>query len=417
MNTRTPSGAAVALALAGSMIAGTAHAADCAMEDVNARVNVLGNEFPAIQAVMAAARECAHDGLTVTGNLTTEHKDIQVAALTANPSEYTGAFVANSSLVPLVNADLIRPLDDLVEQYGENISDRQKIVIDGKIMAIAFMANAQHLMFREDMLEEAGVEPPTTYEEVLSAAEAIKEAGIVEHPLTGTFGAGWNLGEEFINMYLGHGGDLFKGGTAEPNLDTPEAVATLEKMKALTELMNPDYLTFDTNAAQTEFEQGRAAIMNMWGSRAGAVIDDQGTVEGVSENTVFAAAPTVAEGSVPATTLWWDGLVIPRNVSDEDAAATFRAVTHGMTAEVANANADAAVWLIDGYEPTGTDAGVMASVEAGARPYPMLPYVGLMHTALGDELVEFLQGTESAEKALADAAASYTTAAREGGYL
>ena len=417
MNTRTLSGAAVALALAGGMGAGTAYAAECGMDDVNGRINVLGNEFPAIQAVMGAARECAHGGLTVDSNLTAEHKDIQVAALTANPSEYTGAFVANGSLPPLMNENLIRPLDDLVEQYGENISDRQKIVIGGQVVAIAFMANAQHLMYRKDMLEEAGVEPPSTYEEVIEAAEAIKEAGVSETPLTGTFGAGWNLAEEFINMYLGHGGELFKAGTAEPNLDTPEAVAALEMMKSLTELMNPDYLTFDTNAAQTEFEQGKVAMMNMWGSRAGAVIDEEGVVEGVAENTVFAAAPTVAGGQTPATTLWWDGFVIPKNVSDEDAAATFRALAHGLTAEVANANADAAVWLVDGYEPTDVDAGVLGSAEAGARPYPMLPYATLMHTALGDELVEFLQGSESADKALADATASYTAAAKEGGYL
>ena len=40
-----------------------------------------------------------------------------------------------------------------------------------------------------------------------------------------------------------------------------------------------------------------------------------------------------------------------------------------------------------------------------------------MHTALGDNLSEFLQGRESAEKALADATAAYTAAAKSEGYL
>lgn len=404
--------AAVALALAGPA------AAECPAEGTTGDVDILGNEFPAIQAVVTAAGECAGDGLTVDANLTTEHKDIQVAALTANPAQYDVAIVTNSSLVPLLNADLVRPLNDLIDEYGQDVPDSQKIATGENVYAIAFMANAQHLMYREDILEQAGVtETPTTYEAVLEAAEKIRAEGLMQYPLTGTYKAGWDLAEEFINMYMGHGGDLFQSGTAEPNLETEAAVQALETMKSLTEYMNPDYLTFDSNAAQAEFEQGKAAMMNMWGSRAGVVVDDQGAAEGVVENVAFAPAPTVGGGETPAATLWWDGFTIARNTSDEDAAAAFQVMLHGITAEVANANADAAVWLIEGYEPIDTAQGVLGTAQAGTKPYPMLPYITLMHTALGDELVQFLQGSESAEKALADVASSYTAAAREGGYL
>ena len=47
----------------------------------------------------------------------------------------------------------------------------------------------------------------------------------------------------------------------------------------------------------------------------------------------------------------------------------------------------------------------------------MLPQIGLLHNALGAELTDFLQGNESAEKALADAEAAYVTAAKEAGFL
>jgi hypothetical protein len=47
----------------------------------------------------------------------------------------------------------------------------------------------------------------------------------------------------------------------------------------------------------------------------------------------------------------------------------------------------------------------------------MLPYAGLMHSAAGSELVDFMQGKETAEQALADLEAAYTTAATEKGYL
>jgi hypothetical protein len=47
----------------------------------------------------------------------------------------------------------------------------------------------------------------------------------------------------------------------------------------------------------------------------------------------------------------------------------------------------------------------------------MLPYIGLMHTALGNELAQFMQGEESAEQALADVEAAYISAAQEQGFL
>jgi hypothetical protein len=43
--------------------------------------------------------------------------------------------------------------------------------------------------------------------------------------------------------------------------------------------------------------------------------------------------------------------------------------------------------------------------------------MNLIHTAIDQNIVEFMQGTETAEQALADAEAAYTTAAREAGFL
>jgi ABC-type glycerol-3-phosphate transport system substrate-binding protein len=188
-------------------------------------------------------------------------------------------------------------------------------------------------------------------------------------------------------------------------------------MKRLSGSMSPDFLTYNSNVTQSMWENGRVALMNAWGSRAGTVIDENAPIPEVAASTAFAAAPTVGGGELPAATLWWDGFVIARNVSDADAEASFRAMMHGISPETAQEHPAAAVWLIEGYEPTPAATGVLATMEAGARPYPTLPYMGLMHTALGNELAEFMQGDETAEQALADASRAYTTAAREAGFL
>jgi hypothetical protein len=76
-----------------------------------------------------------------------------------------------------------------------------------------------------------------------------------------------------------------------------------------------------------------------------------------------------------------------------------------------------AVWLIDGYKPTEAAVGVFAAAGGKSKPYPSLPQQPLLHSALGAELSDFMQGKESAEQALDDITAAYNAAAKEKGLL
>ena len=381
------------------------------------RVSIVGNEFPAIQAVGSAAAECAGGGVEVTKNLTADHQKINVQGMTGNPAEYTTAIVANSSILALMTDDVIRPLNDLVAKHGQDIQKHQLVTVGGKIMAVAFMANAQHLVFRADVLAEAGLTPPTTYEEMLAAAEVIRSTGLMKNPVGGAYMAGWNLAEEFVNMYIGHGGEFFEPGTAKVSINNQAGVDALNVMKSLSDYMNPDFLTHDSNATSAEWKAGNVAIMNMWGSRVGPLQSDEVDAQ-VASNTDIAGPMTVGGGSIPASTLWWDGWTIAKNISDEDAEATFLAMKHAIRPEMLNdETALLAVWLIEGYEPTVASRGVVAAAQMGAKPYPMVAYQGLLHSALGAEIVDFMMGKGDAATALADTEAAYTAAATEKGYL
>lgn len=406
----------VAMTTAFAASAGTTAMASCGIDA--GRVSIVGNEFPAIQTVAAAAAACGSDAVEVKSNLTADHQKINLAGMQGNPAEYTTAIIANSSIIALMNDDVIRPLDDLIAAHGADIPAKQLITINGKAMAVAFMANAQTLAYRADVLKEIGVEPPKSYEEMLAAAEMIREKGIMENPIGGAYAAGWNLAEEFVNMYIGTGGEFFTPGTAEVSINNEKGVAALEMMKSLTAYMNPDYLTHDSNGTQAEWEAGNVALMSMWGSRMGNLMDTEGSEPVVYENTMVGGPLMVGDSGVPATTLWWDGWTVAKNVSDEDATATFLAMKEGTGPSILNDTTMAeAVWMIDGYEPAPVSAGVFAAIAAGSQPYPMLPFMGLLHTAAGDNIADFLQGKESAEQALADIEAAYTAAATENGFL
>ena len=336
-----------------------------------------------------------------------------------NPAEYTSAIIANSSIVALMNEDVIRPLDDLVAKYGKGLQKSQLIKIGDNIMAVAFMANAQHLMYRADVLKEIGMEPPKTYEDMLSAAKMIRDKGIMENPVGGAYAAGWNLAQEFNNMFLGYGGSHFKSGSAQPNINSEAGVNALNMMKALSEYMNPDFLTHDSNATNAEYRAGNIALLNMWGSRAASQTTAEGVIDAVKSNHSIAGPMTVGGGSTPASTLWWDGWTVAKNISDAEAEATFIAMMNAIHPDKMKDEKirTQAVWLIDGYKPTDAAIGVFEAAKMSTTPYPMLPYMGLLHTALGNELADFMQGKESASQALSDVEAAYVAAAKEKGFI
>ena len=383
---------------------------------ISARVSIVGNEFPAIHAVADGAKVCK--GSEVKANLTADHQKINVAGMSGNPAEYTSAIIANSSIVALMNNDVIRPLDDLVAKHGKGLKKNQLITINGKVMAVAFMANAQHLVYRSDILEKAGISAPKTYEEMLAVAKIIKDKGLMDYPLGGAYKAGWNLAQEFTNMYIGHGGEFFKSGSAEVSINNAKGVATLEMLKALSAYMNPDFLTHDSNATSAEWKAGNVAMMNMWGSRMGPLMDPEQSTPTVVKTTTLGDPMTVGGGSTPATTLWWDGWTVAKNISDAEAEATFIAMMNGINPKrLDDKMMPLAVWLIEGFKPGPANVGVAAAARMNAIPYPMLPYQGLLHSALGSEIVDFMQGKEDAATALADVEAAYTAAAKEKGFL
>ena len=363
--------------------------------------------FEAWKSVTDAMAECGN----FEPELDQEFRTKQPAAFEANPSLYQIGGVSNGTLTPLLNGGTIRPLDDLVAKYGQHLGPNQLIKIDGKIMAIAMMVNAQHLMYRNDIFDDLEIDVPTTYDEVLSAAAKIKAAGVVDYPLGGTYQSGWNLAQEFVNMFLGMGGDFFNDDNT-PSINNAEGVAALEMMKKLTAFMDPEYLTADSTYVQQQFQQSKIAMANLWASRA-AAMNDEAESQVVGKVTM-ASAPKAAKR--PASTVWWDGIVIAKNITDEEAEAAFRVAMEGIDTEMVKANNDVAVWLIEGFKAGDLAQGAAETAANGAAPYPSSTQMGLMQTAL-EGVADFLTGSKDAKATLASIESAYLTSAKEEGLV
>jgi multiple sugar transport system substrate-binding protein len=390
------------------MVSTSAHAACAIKNDVP--VKSLTAAFDAWKAVTASMAECGN----VQSELDQQFRTKQPAAFAANPSLYHLGGVANGTLTPLVNAGSLRALDDLVAKHGKHLSPNQLIKVDGKTVAIAMMVNAQHLMVREDIFKELNIATPTTWDEVLAAAEKVKASGKVQYPLGGTMKAGWDLAQDFNNMFFGFGGTHTKADNT-PNVNSDAGVKALDMMKRMTAYMDPEYLTGDSTFVQKQFQQGKIAMANLWASRAGAL--DDAKESQVVGKVMMAAAPLAMAGGKPATTMWWDGIVIAKNISDKEAEAAFQVAMEGIDEEMVKANNNAAVWLIKGFAPGRLAQGVVATSQAGAVNYPSTTSMGLMHAALGEKLADFFTGKADAKATLAAVEAAYLTKAKEQGLV
>jgi multiple sugar transport system substrate-binding protein len=379
-------------------------------------VDIISNSFPSLEIINAEMEKCSSADVKVSAKMTTEHKEETAQALAASTSPYELAQGANSSIAPLQAAGQLQPLNDLVAKYKEkyNLEDSMLIKFGDDIMAVAFQVNCQHLFYRKDLLEKHNIAVPKTYGEVIEAAKILQNEESIEFPLGGTFKSGWNIAQEFVNIYLAMGGEFFQPGTALPAFNSEKGVKTLELLKELMTYMSPNALALDTTAVMQQFQQGQIAMANLWASRA-AKMDEasESTVVGLID---FAPAPSIEAGGPPATTLWWDGYFMPKNM-DGDRDLAFQVMMEGLKEEVVKANNGATIWLRSVYEPSRFSKGAYASARAGAPAYPMKPQNTLVHSALGANIGDFMSGKESAQDSLADAEAAYLASAKEKGYV
>lgn len=112
-----------------------------------------------------------------------------------------------------------------------NYSDawRQLGTIDGKLYGVYFKAaNKSVIWYRTDKFTEAGVKPPTTWEEFVAVTKTLADAGT--SPMAVPGGDGWTLTDWFENVYLRVGGpdNYDKLARHELSWTDPTVVQTLK---------------------------------------------------------------------------------------------------------------------------------------------------------------------------------------------
>ena len=199
----------------------------------------------------------------------------------------------------------IQPIDDLrdtiVESFGESVADVG--AVDGTQYGVMFKgANKSTIWYNVASFEEAGVEPPETWDDLTAAADTLKAAGIT--PYSVGVDVGWPITDIFENVYLRSAGAEMYDQLARHEIPwTDQSVK--DALTIMAGIFAPDNMAGGTEAAlQTEMPDSVAKVFTDSPDAAMVIIGD--FAPGVTETTLEPETgfnvfdfPSV-EGSEPA---------------------------------------------------------------------------------------------------------------------
>ncbi len=312
---------------------------------------------------------------------------------------------------------ILAPLDDYLAAEKVDTSafapaSMEQMTFDGKIYALPIAVHTQQLMYNKDLLDKAGVKPPTTMDEL---ADAVKKLTVVDGSGAITqIGLG-NPSASTLFTTLGYAfGGTWDGADGKtPTPDDPQNVAALDwYTKTLTDTFGADKIaTFASGlgqymSAQDPFYTGKQAM----------VVDGEWqavNIPKVAPNLnwgvidIPAATPALA-GTTQVTT---STLFIPSNSKHKAEAAKFLAYMVqdkpmvDFTLALGNLPSKTALLDDPAYaEIPHFDSWLKALASPTAKSLASQPYSAQYSTDLATAFDDIVRGVTSPDKALASVA-------------
>ena len=205
---------------------------------------------------------------------------------------------------------LMAPIGPGIEAQGTDLSDFPKAhmrhgMLNGELIGLPVRGHVQLMFYRKDLLDAAGVTPPQTWEEMVTAAKAIQEnsdAAGVALPYGKLNGQNLMV---WMNLLWGKGGDLFDAD-GKAAFNSAEGVAATETYISYLaeEIVPAGSAVFVEQDAVTSFKQGNSAMLPVWWWVRSQLTDpEQSTL--TPEQVGFTALPSVAGADRTTFTNTW----------------------------------------------------------------------------------------------------------------
>lgn len=128
-------------------------------------------------------------------------------------------------VVEMMDAGAIIPLDDLIDEIGRDkfsekaLSEGEQ---DGECYSVPLYSHAQVMWYRKDLLANAGLEVPTTWDEFAEAAKALTKDGV--YGCSFPCGSGDLMATRFLNYYVRSAGESLLTDDLQANITSDAAI-------------------------------------------------------------------------------------------------------------------------------------------------------------------------------------------------
>lgn len=190
--------------------------------------------------------------------------------------------------------------------------------VDGQQYALPWFGAVYMLYYRTDLLEQAGVDVPKTWDDYVAAAQTIQE----KTGVTGTTFIGKRddpLLDEYWSVAWSYGAEIVNEDLTQSLMDSPEAVEALTVWSKVLPYAPQDALASDWPAAAAAFSEGTTGMMINFSDTSDALIAPTSKVAG---KVGFAALPSGPTGKSTPNLGGW-GLGISSQSPNQQAAFDF----------------------------------------------------------------------------------------------
>lgn len=232
-------------------------------------------EAIAMLDTMVANFEASHPGVKV--ELTTvPWGDIYSKWMTAIESGTTPDVSLASAAYArsLYSIGALEPLTDVIPE--DFFADSAKAFVDvhtaedGEIVGMPYVQNCVVLWYRKSSFEKLGLEPPTTWDEMLKDAELLTGDG--KYGMLVTASRSHITQQCFYSLIMANGGEITDHETGTQNLfNSPQNVETLEYYNKLAQFTPPGSLGYERPDAESAMGTG-LIDMFVYGSWLGGAL-------------------------------------------------------------------------------------------------------------------------------------------------
>lgn len=272
-----------------------------------------------------AAFSRAHPGFSVNYDLVTEETILPrlSAALAARTPPDLISHIPAPFAIQLNDQDLVEPMDDVVRAVGADDFNPNSMELfrdprRGHVLAVCIVNGTTpgNMWLRRDLLAEAGLQPPRTWDEMLNVARRLTRRGVF-----GTiYATGKNsMGDTQFLQTVWQAGGFIVNPDMSVAFNSPQVVAALEFVKEMASFSPPEATNYNFLDVLNGFVLGRAATAPYTGR---VLINVTRENPPLADKVTCVASPHRREGR-PAFNSDFTALVIPKGSGQPEGAKLF----------------------------------------------------------------------------------------------